>query len=46
MDFSLNELQAMLADSVGKFIDNEYDFDTRQKYADMGVAVLLERAPA
>ena len=34
MDFSLNELQTMLADSVSKFIDNEYDFDTRQSYAD------------
>ena len=33
MDLSLNELQTMLADSVSKFIDNEYDFDTRQKYA-------------
>lgn len=33
MDFSLNEIQSMLADSVGKFIDNEYDFDTRQTYA-------------
>ena len=33
MDFSLNELQTMLADSVGKFIENEYDFDTRQDYA-------------
>jgi alkylation response protein AidB-like acyl-CoA dehydrogenase len=34
MDFSLNELQTMMADSVGKFIDNEYDFDTRQEYAE------------
>jgi alkylation response protein AidB-like acyl-CoA dehydrogenase len=34
MDFSLNELQTMMADSVGKFIDNEYDFDTRQRYAE------------
>ena len=34
MDFSLNELQTMMADSIGKFIDNEYDFDTRQKYAE------------
>ena len=34
MDFSLNELQTMMADTVGKFIDNEYDFDTRQKYAE------------
>ncbi len=33
MDFSLSEIQAMLADSVDKFINNEYDFDTRQTYA-------------
>jgi len=33
MDFSLNEVQAMLDDSVEKFITNDYDFDTRQKYA-------------
>jgi alkylation response protein AidB-like acyl-CoA dehydrogenase len=33
MDFSHNELQTMLADSIGKFIDNEYDFDTRQSHA-------------
>ena len=33
MDFSLNETQEMLADSIEKFIENEYDFDTRQKYA-------------
>jgi alkylation response protein AidB-like acyl-CoA dehydrogenase len=33
MDFSLNEVQEMLADSIDKFIENEYDFDTRQKYA-------------
>jgi len=33
MDFRLNEIQTMLSDSVGKFIDNEYDFDTRQSYA-------------
>ena len=33
MDFSHSELQTMLADSIGKFIDNEYDFDTRQAYA-------------
>ncbi|MGB5628721.1 MAG: acyl-CoA dehydrogenase family protein [Woeseiaceae bacterium] len=34
MDFSLNDIQAMLADSVDKFIRNEYDFDTRQAYAE------------
>lgn len=33
MNFELNEIQAMLADSIDKFIDNEYDFETRQKYA-------------
>ena len=26
MDFSLNEMQAMLLDSVQKFIANDYDF--------------------
>ncbi|MBT8089260.1 MAG: acyl-CoA dehydrogenase family protein [Gammaproteobacteria bacterium] len=33
MDFSLNEVQEMLADSIEKFIDNEYPFDARQTYA-------------
>ena len=33
MNFSLNETQEMLADSIEKFLENEYDFDTRQKYA-------------
>lgn len=33
MDFSLNEIQMMLADSIEKFIENDYDFDSRQKYA-------------
>lgn len=33
MDFSLTEVQAMLADSVEKFIANNYDFESRQKYA-------------
>jgi len=38
MDFSLNEVQEMLADSIDKFIENDYSFDARQKYAasDMG----------
>jgi alkylation response protein AidB-like acyl-CoA dehydrogenase len=34
MDFSLNEIQTMLADSIEKFIENDYDFDSRQKYSD------------
>lgn len=33
MDFSRNEFQAMLVDSVEKYISNEYDFETRQAYA-------------
>ena len=31
MDFSLSEEQSMLADSVGRFIDSDYDFEARQK---------------
>ena len=34
MDFSLSEEQSMLVDSVARFIDNDYDFDTRQKNAE------------
>ena len=34
MDFSLTEFQDMLADSVGKFVDNEYPFETRLASAD------------
>lgn len=33
MNFSMNEVQAMLADSIEKFVANEYDFDTRQKHS-------------
>ena len=33
MDFSLNEVQLMLADSIEKFIANDYDFDSRQRYS-------------
>jgi len=34
MDFSISEEQAMLADSVSKFIENDYDFEQRQKIAE------------
>ncbi len=34
MNFSLNEVQTMLADSIAKFINDDYDFETRQKNAD------------
>ena len=33
MDFSISEEQSILADSVAKFIDSDYDFETRQKVA-------------
>ncbi|MFK8053189.1 MAG: acyl-CoA dehydrogenase family protein [Woeseiaceae bacterium] len=33
MDFSITEDQTMLQDSVAKFIQNDYDFDGRQKAA-------------
>ena len=33
MDFSLNEIQSMLDDSIEKFLINDYDFETRQSYA-------------
>lgn len=34
MDFSISEEQSMLADSVSRFIDNDYDFERRQKIAE------------
>ncbi len=33
MDFSLNDTQSMLADSIERFVVNDYDFETRQKYS-------------
>lgn len=33
MDFSLTEEQVMLADSIVRFIDTDYDFEVRQKNA-------------
>ena len=33
MDLSLNEVQMMLADSIEKFIGNDYDFEARQKHS-------------
>ena len=31
MDFNFSEEQQMLRDSVGKFLEKSYDFDTRQE---------------
>jgi len=33
MDFSLDDVQLMLADSIDKFVSNDYDFEQRQKHA-------------
>ena len=33
MDFSLSDEQTMLAESVARFIDNDYDFESRQQIA-------------
>ena len=33
MDFSINDDQSMLQDSVSRFIQNDYDFEARQKHA-------------
>jgi len=33
MNFSFSEEQTMLADSISRFIDSDYEFDTRQKIA-------------
>jgi len=34
MDFSITEEQSMLQDSVAKFIENDYDFESRQRNAE------------
>jgi alkylation response protein AidB-like acyl-CoA dehydrogenase len=34
MDFSLSEEQTILADSIGRFIESDYDFEKRQKIAE------------
>ena len=45
MDFTVSEEQSMLADSVAKFIENDYDFESRQKAAesDLGYSAELWR---
>ena len=42
MDFSLNEIQLMLSDSIEKFIENDYNFDSRQKFADSDTGYSVE----
>jgi alkylation response protein AidB-like acyl-CoA dehydrogenase len=42
MDFTVSEEQSMLADSVAKFIENDYDFESRQKAADSALGYSAE----
>ena len=42
MDFSISDEQSMLADSVSKFIENDYDFERRQKIAESDDGYSLE----
>lgn len=42
MDFSLSDEQSMLAESVARFIDNDYDFESRQQIAESGVGYSRE----
>ena len=42
MDFSLNEVQMMLADSIEKFVSNDYTFESRQKYASSDIGYSKE----
>ncbi len=42
MDLSISEEQSMLADSVSKFIENDYDFERRQKIAESDDGYSLE----
>lgn len=42
MDFSLTDEQSMLADSVSRFIDNDYEFERRMKIAESDEAFSAE----
>jgi alkylation response protein AidB-like acyl-CoA dehydrogenase len=42
MDFSISEEQSMLANSVSKFMENDYDFEQRQKIAESDNGYSLE----
>jgi hypothetical protein len=42
MDFSISEEQSMLANSVSKFMENDYDFERRQKIAESDNGYSLE----
>ncbi len=42
MDFSLSNEQSMLAESVARFIDNDYDFESRQQIVEAGAGYSRE----
>ena len=42
MDFSLTEEQSILADSVSRFIESNYDFETRQKIVESETGFSLD----
>ena len=42
MDFSLTEEQSILADSVSRFIESNYDFETRQKIVESDTGFSLD----
>ena len=42
MDFSLTEEQSILADSVSRFIESDYDFETRQKIVESDTGFSLD----
>ena len=42
MDFSISEEQSMLANSVSKFMENDYDFERRQKIVESDDGYSLE----
>ena len=42
MDFSLTEEQSILADSVSRFIESDYDFETRQRIVESDASFSLD----
>ena len=46
MDFTLNEEQQMLADTMARFVQNEYEFEARRKRLAEGPSDALARQMA
>ncbi|MFX4229804.1 MAG: hypothetical protein ACFHHU_18575 [Porticoccaceae bacterium] len=43
MDFSLNDIQEMMRDGASRFIQKEYDFETRRKLAKSDIGYDAEK---